>query len=147
MKTEISYSDDWLQQNDLTGWRVLLNNGKMVYEDDLRPGFIPSSWERLCLHCKETGEYPVNMWIAFRSHVENIGQDKDGYYLYKSILHSPGWEKPQNYYIAGYLEGDILKCKKWKVPEVIVESEFDRDFPGGMTPTFNLEATIRRPGV
>ena len=147
LKTDISYSDDWLKQKDTTGWQVLLNTGKMVYEDDNRPGYYHSAWERLCLHCKETGEYPTDMWVKFRSHVEHVASNKDGFYFFKAILNAPSWKKQEDYYIAGYLENGIIKCKKWKVPEIIVYEEFERDPPGGLTPVFQLPALIRKPNV
>jgi hypothetical protein len=134
-----------LEENDTSGWQVQLNSGEMVFEDDDRPGHVPSSWERLCLHCAETGEYPVNMWIRFRDHVEPVGSDKDGYYLFKSLLHSPGWAKPNYYYIAGFLEDGVIKCTKWKLPEIIADETFDRAVEsGGVTNVFGLPALIRR---
>lgn len=145
MDTELSCNNSWAEEKDISSWQVKLNTGKMVFEDDDRPGLIPSSWERLCLHCKETGEYPVNMWIRFRDHIENVGKDKEGYFFYKSMMHSPAWEVPNFYYITGFLNRGQLQCTKWKVPEIIIDEEFTREPPGGYTNVYNLPALIRKP--
>jgi len=143
-ETGLCYTPQWLEQNDSAGWQVQLNTGEMVYEDDDRPGFIPSAWERLCLHCNETGNHIVSMWIRFRDHVECVGTEKEGFYLFKEIRHHPSWEKPEFYYIVGVLQNDIIKCTKWKLPEVLVDSTEDREAPGGVTNVLGLPALIRK---
>jgi hypothetical protein len=118
--------DDFLDLKNEAIWFVDMASGLRVLQDDDRPGELPSAWERLIIHCQETGDHITNMWLRFRDHVEHVGKDKEGYYFIKSILCSPTMEAPNFYYIAGYLEDGIVKCKKWKVPELIVDKEFDR---------------------
>jgi len=144
-ETGLSHTSEWLDQKDIAGWQVQLNTGQMVYEDDERPGFIPSAWERLCLHCKNTGEYIESMWIRFRDHVELVGTKEEGFYLFKEIRHHPSWKKPEFYYIAGILQDNIIKCQKWKLPEILVDSTENREIPGGVTNVLGLPALIRKP--
>ena len=113
--------DEWLKQKDKTLWIAETDQGT-VYQDDGRPGTNKPAWERLIL----SGLKIKSMRIQFRSHVEHVGEDKDGYYFINSIFYGFGMKKPNNYYICGYLENGIVKCKKWKVPELIIEEEFDR---------------------
>jgi len=146
-KTGLCYTSEWLDQHDIPGWQVELNTGQMVYEDDHRPGFVPSAWERLCYHCEHTGDYIKNMWIRFRDHVECVGSDEDGFFLYKEIRANPGWDKEVFLYIAGVLEGETIRCKKWKLPEILVDEVEDREAPGGITQVLGLPALIRKPNV
>lgn len=143
-ETGLCYTPQWLEQQDIAGWQVELNTGQMVYEDDDRPGFIPSAWERLCYHCQQTGNYVVSMWIRFRDHVECVGTGEEGFYLFKEIRHHPSWEKPEFYYIAGVLSDDIIRCKKWKLPEILVDCEEEREAPGGVTNVLGLSPLITR---
>jgi hypothetical protein len=145
--TGLCHSSEWLDQHDIAGWQVELNTGIMVYEDDHRPGFVPSAWERLCYHCDQTGDYIKNMWIRFRDHVECVGSDKEGFFLYKEVRANPGWDKEVFLYIAGYLEGETIKSKKWKLPEIIVDEEDEREAPGGITQVLCLPALIRKKDV
>jgi len=118
--------DDFLDLKNEAIWFVDMASGIKILQDDDRPGEIPSAWERLCIHCKESGDYITNMWIRFRDHIEHIGKDKEGYYFIKSILSSP--MNPSIYfYITGYLEDGVVKCTKWRVPELIVDKTFDRN--------------------
>jgi hypothetical protein len=146
-KTDLCYSPEWLQEKDIPGWQVQLSTGEMVYEDDERPGYLPSAWERLAYHCNKTGSYIVNMWIRFRDHVECVGSEKEGFYLFKEIRHHPAWKKPTFLYIGGYLEDDLIKCKKWKLPEIIVDETENRKLPGGNTVVLGLPALIRKKDV
>tara|TARA_R110000824_G_scaffold143199_1_gene310729 strand:+ start:2441 stop:2956 length:516 start_codon:yes stop_codon:yes gene_type:complete len=143
-ETGLCYSREWLEQNDSAGWQVQLSTGEMVYEDDDRPGFIPSAWERLCLHCSETGSHIESMWIRFRDHVECVGTEQDGFYLFKEIRHHPSWEKPEFYYIAGVLHDETIHCTKWRLPEILVDSYEKREEPAGVTNVLGLSALIRR---
>lgn len=64
--------------------------------------------------------------IQFRRNVVKLPNNKDGYYLIKSVLGSPFMAKNMYYYIIGYLENGVIKCKKYRVPELILDEEFDR---------------------
>jgi hypothetical protein len=146
-KTDLCYSPEWLNANDCPGWQVELNTGQMVYEDDGRPDYVPSAWERLAYHCSQTEDFIVNMWIRFRDHVECVGSDKEGFFLYKEVRAAPNWDKEVFLYIAGFYEDGVIKCKKWKLPEIIVDEEEEREAPGGITQVLGLPALIRKKDV
>lgn len=124
--------DDFIRDTDTTRWIVQLCNGDTVYQDDERPGFDLTAWERLVNHCKHSGLYIVGMKLQFRSHIEVIEPNADGYFFRKSILGSlgkPGDKRPPDvhYYLVGVLKDDILTVSKWRVPELIVEGVEERD--------------------
>lgn len=123
----ISFEEDAYIQNMYEGntrWIVTLNDGRSVYQDDGRPGLDKeSAWERLYYFCQETGLYITGMRLQFRSHVEHLEPNKEGYFFCKSILGSPFMEKNFHYFVAGYLENGIIYTRTWKIPELIVYEE------------------------
>jgi hypothetical protein len=111
-----------------TRWIVVLSNGLSVYQDDDRPDIHPpSAWERLHNYCKETGNYPVNMRIQFRSHTESLPENAEGYYFVKSVLGEFGSNRTWHFFVTGVLENGIIKVNKWKVPELIPTEYEERE--------------------
>lgn len=122
MKTEIATQwDDWLEDQDKAVWVADTNLGR-VYQDDGRPGFLYSAWERMIIAQPKI----TRLGLRFRDHYEWLPENKAGYYFIKSILKGPLMEKDFHYYIIGYLEDGVVKCKKFKIPELIIDEEFDR---------------------
>lgn len=118
--------DDWLEDEYLhrARWEAWLSDGTHVFMDDYRPGVEPhSAWERLGVHCKENGLYIVDMIIRFRSHVESMGQNKDGYFFCKGVTASLG--KSLETFLTGTLDDGILVVQKWLVPSLTREKFLD----------------------
>jgi len=125
----ISTSVDEFIRNKIEGeayWVVTLNNGLVVYQDDYRPNIEPwNSWLRLRDYCYAEGVYPVKMHIRFRSHVEHMPENAEGYYFVRSVLASFGSDITQHLFVIGTIDGGLLQVNKWKTPElIVVDSEY-----------------------
>lgn len=127
--------DDWLEDRDCPVWVAELSDGSLVYQDDGRPGFSISAWERLML----SGEKLVGLSARFRDHWVHMPKNMAGYYFIKSILAGPFMERPHHFYILGYLLDGVIKCTKYKVPELEIDEVFDRaPEDGGFTDYGNI---------
>lgn len=105
---------------DSLRWVVALNNGETIYQDDDREGVEPASaWIRLKEYCTRHGIWIVRMWLQFRSHVVPIlPDDAPGYFFVKLAFGVWGDQKSYDAYIAGTLDGDIVRTACYKVPEL-----------------------------
>jgi hypothetical protein len=126
----LSFKDDEYTLNLMEGggrWVVTLNDGNRVYQDDDRPEMNPkSAWERLGLVCEANKLYIVDMYLQFRSHLEHLPSNADGYYFAKSIMGSFGSDKNWHFYVVGTLKNGILKVDTWKLPELIINESEER---------------------
>ena len=114
---------------DQTGWWVELNDGQRAYMDDGRPGLQErSAWLRLIEYCKQTGLYPINFVIQFRDHAESLPAHAEGYFFSLGALGGTQMTETFSLFVTGYKVGNIVKVRKWKVPEIIVISDEDRLF-------------------
>lgn len=112
--------DDWLEDILLHNacWIVELSNGLTVIQDDGRPGQkIRSAWERLGIYCRANCVDILNMRLKFRSHVEHIGDNAQGFFFCYSVY--GGFSKSYNAYLTGTLNEGILRVSKWQVPELV----------------------------
>lgn len=144
MQTEEKIADDFIntvankggRQHDLARWIVTLNDGTKAYQDDagqgeLRQGTNLSSWERLQNYCKKNSNYIVAMQLQFRSHIENIPSNAEGYFFRRSILGGIGGEKTKKrspdvfFYLAGVLKDGKVYVQKWRIPELILNTEVE----------------------
>ncbi len=109
-------------------WVAWLNSGLVVYQDDYRPNIEPpSAWARLYNHCKETGDYIINMQIKFRSNVKSLPANADGYYFSKGARGSFGQPKTHQLFFVGTVQHDVLNVTCWKVPEMLEEKTEERN--------------------
>lgn len=109
--------DGWLEDVYLSKarWEVVLSNGLTVYQDDDRPGLKPASaWERLYDYCRENDVYVQSMIIRFRSHVEPIGSNADGFFFSKCV--TAGFSSSMDSFLTGTLVNGILTVSKWSIP-------------------------------
>lgn len=114
-------------------WIAELSNGQRVYQDDGRPGLQEySAWIRLKDYCKQEGIYITNLYLQFRSnHVHPLPAKAEGYFFsHKSAIFSWGGET-YGFYLVGHVEGDVIKVKEYKVPELILFREEERSVDSG----------------
>lgn len=107
-----------------TRWVATLSNGCFVYEDDNRPGLLPNSWLRLKNYLEENQHLKiVGLYLQFRSHIERVPDNADGYYLSKGAgVYFGGSISPTiQYMITGTLSNDIVHCTWWQCPELQIE--------------------------
>ena len=126
---ELCFSEDSFLE-DKTVWVAELSDGSTVYQDDHRPGIDePIAWKRLRLHCQRGGLKINALRLKFRSHVETISDtDVDGYYFSYGLTKELSADSNQiDYYICGFFRDKLLCCKWYKVPEIIVTSEKQRE--------------------
>jgi len=122
--------DSFILDKDKAYWKVLLNNGEEVYQDDERVWEPhPSAWVRLKTYCEENKLYPTDMWITFRSHTEYCGHSDVGFFFSLGILASPGCEN-EHRYVCGPIVGDDIHVKNWKVPEILEQDSHTRPLIG-----------------
>lgn len=120
-KSEISFvNDEWIKDRDSTIWRVKLNNDQYVYQDDDRNNSGPA-WTRLQKYCRNNNLHIVEFSLIFRSHVEHLPSNKDGYVFIRAAAGLMGGPT-SSFYCVGYLDGNVFKYEKWIVPELIQES-------------------------
>ena len=65
------------------------------------------------------------MHFQFRSHREHLPSNADGYFFCKSAIGS--WNMTWEYFLGGVVQNDIVHVTRWKVPELVVEAEEERD--------------------
>jgi len=103
-----------------TLWIATLDDGTTVYQDDDRDGISPpSAWLRLREHCRVNSRHIVRLFLRFRSHVEHLPENADGYFFCKAALGVFGNDHTQHFYVVGSLKNGILTVDKWKIPELI----------------------------
>lgn len=113
--------DDWLndQFERFARWIVELSNGETAFQDDRRPGLAePSGWKRLKEYCYQNNLFIKSMRLQFRSHVEHVDSEADGFFFCKSITSGLG-AGITNSYLTGTVRDAILTVRKWQVPELI----------------------------
>ena len=110
-------------------FEVDLSDGTTIYSDDCRPGLEESStWLRLRKYIKETNLDIVGYRIRFRSNVQHIAYNADGYFFSYAALFSFGSESAVNYYCGGYLKDGRLIVKRFQLPDLSKVLEEERDW-------------------
>lgn len=109
-------------------WVVVLSNGQRVFQDDERPGQHPhSAWERLYYYCLHNDLYIVDMYIQFRSHVESMPSNCDGYFFSKAVLSGMLEGKTKQLFLIGTLNGQTLSINTWQLPELLITETEERN--------------------
>ncbi len=109
-----------------TIWVAGLNNGETIYQDDALPGNT-SAWVRMGQYCQEHGLYLIDFELQFRHFVKKQPSNAEGYFFCKSLLSAMFSVHVLNYYSVGYVEDGVIYSQKWKVPELVLEMEHERD--------------------
>ncbi len=118
----------------ITRWIVTLDDGIIVYQDDvgqgnLRPGSELTSWERLQNYCRNNNNYIVAMKLKFRSHTENMPSNAEGYFFRRTILGGIGIQRtfrviPDTFFfLVGILKDGKVTIQKWRIPELILNTD------------------------
>lgn len=130
-----NYEDEVIA-NNIEGhsrWVAKLSNGENIYQDDFRTydNFSDerrySTWTRLRYYCYDNNLYIVGMLLQFRSNVQHLPENAEGYYFCKSILGSLASAKNWHFFVAGAVQNGILTVNRWRVPELIVTEQEVRE--------------------
>lgn len=121
--------DEYIHQfwEDRPRWEVLLSDNSKVYQDDNRAGTKVSAWERLRNYCIANNLTIKSMKIAFRDNVKSLPENKSGYYFRRMVRCYLNSDSNKELFIVGYEEDGVVKVKIYSVPEIIFESEEDRE--------------------
>jgi hypothetical protein len=110
-------------------FEIDLSNGFTIYSDDDRPGLEESStWLRLAKYIQESKVDIVGYRVRFRSNVQHIAYNADGYYFAHAVLGSFGSPDTVEYYTAGYLKDGVLKVKRFQKPALNIHVEEFRNW-------------------
>lgn len=121
-----SYQDEIIS-NGIEGhtrWIAKLDNGLEIFQDDFRQYDFEddrrySTWSRLRDFCYKEDLSIVNLRLQFRTNVQNLPTNSEGYYFCKSILGVFGTIENLHFFVAGYVMNDVLRVSKWQIPELI----------------------------
>jgi len=119
--------DSFIEDKDDAIWICELSNGVTVYQDDDRPGYHHSAWERLKNYCYTNRVNIKNIKIKFRSHIETVATSDEGYFFCKHILFGPTMLKAQQAFVVGSIHDGKLTTRKYIVPEIVEMSSEERD--------------------
>ena len=123
-----TFYDEYLQDKDKPVWIAVLSDETVVYGDDGRYGEEDRAWFRLKAHLKAKNLKIEQLRVKFRSHVEVSHQRTEntrGWFLSYGAGAFVG-QPTFNYILTGVVEGDTMKVKKWRVPEVLLDEEETR---------------------
>src|SRR4051812_8885825 len=111
--------DTWLVANFSDG-------SKLTYGDPNR-----ASLDNLRAHLKDSGLGLANLSLQFYDHVEQATPDnpKGVYFSRSAECTMDGSGENLHSYVVGWIEGDVLKIVKWKVPEILPFFSEDREIP------------------
>ena len=110
---------DHLMLADIPFWFIENTiDGERVYPDI----DIGKSWRAL------PHGYIKKVGLQFRDHIEIVTPEfAPAYFFIRSIGMWHIGMNPDHYFIIGWQEGDILKCGKWKMPEIQLMGFTDRE--------------------
>ena len=102
-------------------WKVILSNGQVVYSDANR-----RSWMELKSYLQVNPyQYIVKLEFGFRDNTEVVHSGEVDYFFTNSIIADySGWT--QKHFIGGYRDGNIIKCKKYIIPEIYLYEQYER---------------------
>lgn len=122
---EDEYTNHWREHH--ARWCARLNDDRIVYQDDNRPGCTPhDGWSRLKQYCEDSGQYIKHFWLQFRSNSVQLPTDQEGYMFVKMVR---GWIGGDSiyYYLCGYINNQNLIVHKYKIPELLIDDVSHRD--------------------
>ncbi len=115
-------ADDFLKDKCI--WIAHLSTGKIVFQDDGRPGhYEPSAWKRLWkfLHLNPW-VHIKRMQLKFRSHIVDLPSEKPHYFYSHGIVKGMNSTKESFFHIVGWTseEDDSQLDVVWyKTPELV----------------------------
>jgi len=112
--------DNFLTDQDKSGWFVDLSDGTRVYCDDNRPGLAePIAWKRLRTYLYDNNLYIKQLFIRFRTEVRSIGSSDVGYMFRKGMMADVASGANFHRFVLGLINEDYkIKTQTWTVPEL-----------------------------
>lgn len=117
--------DEFLDPEQAVVWIATVTDGidtSEVWQDDGRPGLERSAWIRLQQYVKEHNLRVIGLRLQFRSHVEPLPSNADGYYF--SNIFVGGMGGSMEGYRVGYLHNNKWHLLTFQKPE-LVQKEYD----------------------
>jgi hypothetical protein len=69
----------------------------------------------------------VKMWIQFRTNIQHLPENADGYYFCKSALGAFGTSETFHFFVTGHVDDGIIRVRKFKTPELLLTEEESRE--------------------
>lgn len=102
-------------------WVVHLDDGRAVYQDDGRPGHPLPAWLRLKAWLTKHSETAIiGMYLQFRSHIERMPPNAEGYYFTKAAA-AVMYGDAYGCVVTGVLREAKVHAQWWRCPELIHE--------------------------
>lgn len=120
-----------MQWENHTLFIAKLSNGEEVWDDSEREEYSEKyAWYRLKEYVLRNGLWITDLKLLYKSHVEVLPSNKDGYYLGRGNISNVSEVRidRSNYYIAGYYEDGKIVRKWFKVPELVIHDEDEQPF-------------------
>lgn len=120
-------------------WVATLSDGRRAHQDDGRPGHPDSAWLRLGRFLAASGLHLVGLRVGFRNGPAFVlPGDADGYFFRTAAgAFANGRGRTYRLYLAGHLQGGLVRVRTYQVPEMRLLEEEDRDpaDPGSVGPS------------
>jgi hypothetical protein len=105
-------------------WEVSLSDGTKAYHDESIPA---TPWQELKKYCDDNNLKVTDFTIAFRDISVSLPSNKPGYFFRKLDRQDMLSERTTNFFLAGYIDGDELIVKKYRVPEMELDETESRN--------------------
>jgi hypothetical protein len=115
----------------VTLWRVQLSDGRIIVQDDGRPGEQePSAWLRLSSYLKDNPFSIERFWLQFRSHhlLDILPLRAPGYFFSKGLAANLSGSMV-SFYQLGFIQEDRLMVGRWVVPDLVFLGWESRPIP------------------
>lgn len=118
-------SSQYLRDNVV--WIAQLNDGQLVYRKDYPNQ--PSSWLNLKRYLDENRDkYILDLSVMFRDNRQFIGRDANFFFFTYKVLGNLVSGSEHFFFVAGCgNEINKISCKHFRVPELLIVEEDDRD--------------------
>jgi hypothetical protein len=109
-------------------WIATLSDGRTAYDNNRED---VSTWSELHDFCYANGIWITKLYAHFRSNYIHLPSGKEGYFFTRSVLGSLMEGSNTYYFLLGYIEDNVVKIQKYRIPEMILVETEERN-PVGM---------------
>lgn len=123
--------DDFIKTKHAAYYVLRLEDGRFIYQDDLRYGETDKAWLRIKEFLEQERVKVESIWIHFYSNCAEVLNlkdiDYDGLFFCNQAsqdimgMEYAGQQLTQHAMRFGYVKDSVLHYTQWKVPEVLHE--------------------------
>lgn len=108
------------KEHDDVVWGVQLSDDRLIYQN---PEEEFPTWLLLKDFLEETPLDIVRMWVQFREHIQELPQNREGYYYCKGAIAAPA-NPTFPHYVMGYLGGDTIYKSWYSTPALQITENY-----------------------